>query len=343
MEKYYSEDVAKDRLERREYLQSLYDFARLSKEKAAEKRAAFMCPARDCEDPEAYRAKYVEMLGYPLTEEQETPVCTAKNLVATDKNVNIYRMQFLFPCGIKTYGLFFEQTENAKDAPFVLGLHGGWGTPELVSSMYMDSGNYNHLVRRITDRGANVFAMQLCLWNVETFGGDNYNRQEMDARMRQLGGSFTALELFLLRGCANWFFANEGMNEARFGVAGLSYGGMYALHYAALDNRIKACYSCSFMHDVFTTGWVDWSYKNAQNTFTNTEVMALVAPRALAVAMGNKDELFKWEETAALCDEAKKYYQTFGAEDKLICRIFDGVHETDRSDEEIDFLLAYLK
>ncbi|MBQ3221433.1 MAG: hypothetical protein IJB34_05685 [Clostridia bacterium] len=341
MSKYYSEEIVKNTPERKEYLDTLCAFLDREKEVAKEKRGAFISPAQYKENPEFYREKYKEMLGFPLTEKQQTPVCIEKKFVARDLNVNIYRMRFEFPFGVKTYGMYFEQTENAKNAPFVLGLHGGGGTPELVSSLHMDSANYNHLVRRITDRGANVFAPQTLLWNEEIYG-QGFNRGHIDGKLRQLGGSITALELYLMRGCVNWFFENEGLCEDKFGVAGLSYGGMYTLHYTALDTRVKAAYSCSFVHDGFTTSWEDWSYKNAQNSFTNTEVVALVAPRALAVAMGDKDELFDSNETFAVCEEARKYYKEYGAEDKLLCRVFDGNHETDRSDEEIDFLLANL-
>ena len=39
-------------------------------------------------------------------------------------------------------------------------------------------------------------------------------------------------------------------------VMGLSYGGMYAIHLAAVDVRIKACYSCS-KRSAFAAGRVD--------------------------------------------------------------------------------------
>lgn len=341
MGKYYSEEIVKNTVERKEYLETLNAFLQKAKGEEDKKREAFITPALFKENPDFYRQKYLEMLGFPLTEKQEIPVCIEKKFVATDLNVNIYRMRFEFSFGVKFYGMYFEQTENAKTAPFVLGLHGGEGTPESVSSIHGDSYNYNHLVRRITDRGANVFAPQTLLWSVESYG-EEYNRVRIDGKLRQLGGSITAMELYLMRGCVDWFFKNEGVNEDKFGVAGLSYGGMYTLHYTALDERVKSAYSCSFVHDSFHTSWADWSYKNAQRTFTNAEVAGIIAPRALAVAMGDKDELFSSQETVEACEEARKYYKELGAEDKLLCRVFDGNHETDKSDEEIEFLLSNL-
>ncbi len=96
------------------------------------------------------------MLGYPLTLNNDAALLKQKLFVATDGNVNIYRYRFEV-MGILFYCIYFEQIENAKEKPFVIGLHGGEGTPETVGSIYENSTNYNHLVRRLTDRGCSVF------------------------------------------------------------------------------------------------------------------------------------------------------------------------------------------
>jgi len=340
---YYSEEIVKDTSERKEYHETLRAFVQSKKAWAEERRSKFISPKAYKADTEGYRQKFVEMLGFPLTESTEKPVCVRKEFVAQDKNVNIYRMQFIFSGILKTYGLYFEQVDKTDDTPFIIGLHGGQGTPEMVASMHLNSANYNHLVRRITDRGANVFAPQLLLWSLDTYGGEAYNRHGMDGWLRQLGGSMTAMELYWLRGCLDWFLENENVNADKLGVAGLSYGGMYALHLAAVEPRIKACYSCSYVNDLFCRYWVDWSYKNAQNTFTTAETMALVAPRALVVAMGDKDDLFPAQETLELSEAAAAYFEEFGKRENFKTCIFEGVHETDKSDEELKFLFAALE
>ena len=342
MSGYYSEEIVQATTERKEYHDTLRAFVNGKKAWAEENRAKFISPKAYKADTEGYRQKFVEMLGFPLTEKTEMPVCVRKEFVAQDKNVNIYRMQFLFSGVLKTYGLYFEQINQTDETPFIIGCHGGQGTPEMASSMHLDSSNYNHLVRRITDRGANVFAPQLLLWSLDIYGGEQYDRKGLDGLIRQLGGSMTAMELYWLRGCLDWFLKNEGINADKLGVAGLSYGGMYALHLAAVDPRIKACYSCSYVNDLFSRYWVDWSYNNAQNTFTTAETMALVAPRALVVAMGDADNIFPVEETLAASEKAAAYFQEFGKGENLKTCIFHGIHETDKSDEELDFLFDAL-
>ena len=140
----------------------------------------------------------------------------------------------------------------------------------------------------------------------------------------------------------DYFIEKERINAEKIGVAGLSYGGMYAVHFTAAETRVKACYSCSWVNDCFVHSWADWSYFNAQKTFATAETLALIAPRPLVVAMGDKDNIFDHRLTVTECEKAKAYYKATGAEERLKYILFDGVHETDKSDEELDFLFSAL-
>lgn len=340
--KYYEEEPIRFSPWREEYQSSLDDFLEQEKANSEKKRRAFITPERYREKPEAYREEFKEFLGFPLVgKKRETPKLFKKEFVVKDGNVNIYRMQLLFFGKLKFYGLYFEQTENKAEKPFVIGLHGGGDSPEICSSFFGNSGSYKHLVRRMTDRGANVFAPQLLLWRDEPYGS-THDRLKVDGKLRQLGGSMTALETYLLRGSVDYFLEKEGLNKDTVGVAGLSYGGMYALHLAATDERIKACYSCSWVNDCYVHSRADWSYKNAQNAFTVAETAAMIAPRALVVAMGDEDELFDWRLTKKTCEEVKRYYAAFGSRKKFKIVVFNGQHAVDTSDEELDFLFENL-
>ena len=342
MAKYYTENIEKDTVYRREYEQGIISFLEREKESATKRRYAFITPEKCKNEQEKYRAQFVEMLGFPLDKERVTPTLLEKKFIARDNNVNIYRMQFLFWGSVKVYALYFEQADLTVEAPFVVGLHGGEGTPELVSSIHMDSANYNHLVRRMSDKGANVLVPQLLLWSKNNYGGE-YDRLYTDGKLRQLGGSITALELYFLRGLLDYFVENEQINQEKIGVCGMSYGGMYALHLAALDTRIKACYSCSWVCDGFVNSWADWSYKDAQNTFAVAETAGLIAPRALVVAMGNQDELFDSCLTGKECARIGQFYAAFNAEENFLLQIFDGVHEFDKGDKEFEFFFNKLR
>ena len=340
MKQYYSEELRKDTPERAEFLSGIETFLQSERKKAMEKREKFISPESYKKNSEEYRGKFIDMLGFPLREKREI-VSVEKSFVAHDGNVDIYRMTFFFANGLRYYGLYFRQTEDMEEKPFVFGLHGGAGTPELVSGLHFNSSNYNHLVRRLTDRGASVFAPQLLLWKIEDYG-NKYDRLETDGRLRQLGGTITALEVYLMQGALDYFIEKERVNENKIGVAGMSYGGMYALHFAAVDTRVKACYSSSFICDVFQ--WVkdDWSYYNAQSTFAIAETAGLIAPRRLIVTMGVNDSYYVHGADSE-GERIVPYYQVFDRLDDFKYMTFEGVHEVDKSDEELNFLLKGLQ
>lgn len=341
MKKYYTEEIELDAPHRKAYADGIEKFLFQRREKEERTRSEYITPERYMTDPDFYRGEFVKMLGFPLTLPQEMPTLKNKSFVAQDGNVNIYKMQLTFFGCIDFYGLFFEQVQSKESAPFVVGLHGGGGTPELASGMHWESGNYNHLIRRITDRGANVFAPQLLLWEKQHYGGAfdlTEDKPKIDAKLRQLGGSLVALELYFLRGSIEYFIEQEKVNAEKIGVAGLSYGGMYALHLAAVDMRIKACYSCSWVNDSFIYSWPQWSYQDAQKKFTTAEIAALICPRTLVVAMGKNDPLFDSKNTVRVCEKILPYYEKLGKADAFQYVIFEGVHEADVADVELDFL-----
>ncbi len=340
MKKYYSEQVEKDTKTRADFLSGIDAFLKASKVKADNNRADFITPEKYKSAPEAYREKFIDMLGFPLREKREMPV-VEKKFVARDYNVDIYRMTFTYPNGLNYYGIYFKQIDSAEEKPFLFGIHGGAGTPEIASSLYFNSANYNHLVRRLTDKGASVFAPQLLLWKIEDYGNP-YDRLETDGRLRQLGGCITALEVYLMQCALDYFIEKENVNQNKLGVTGLSYGGMYALNFSAVDTRIKACYSCSYISDVFQWTKSDWSYQNAQNTFTVAETAGMIAPRPLVVAMGVDDAYYQLGTE----EESKRiipYYEIFDKKENFKYVAFKGIHELDKSDEELDFLFNALE
>ncbi|MBQ8295122.1 MAG: dienelactone hydrolase family protein [Clostridia bacterium] len=339
--KYYTEEVVRFSPWREEYQQSIGEYLESEKEKAEGKRSQFISPEAYKADMGGYRKKLIDMLGYPLNGKRETPELLKKEFVAQDGNVNIYRMQLLFFGKLKFYGIYFEQIKDKESAPFCIVQHGGGDSAEVISSMYGPNETYQDLTRRITDRGANAFAPQLLLWRDDPYGS-THDRLATDGKLRQIGGSITALELYLMRGSIDYFVENEGINAERLGVAGLSYGGMYALHLAAVDDRIKACYSCSWVNDCYIHSREDWSYFNAQNTFTVAETAAMIAPRPLVVGMGDKDNLFNLAVTEKECDRIEKYYAAFGATDRFKRDFFDGYHQVDPADDSIEFLMLHL-
>ena len=333
----YKEEPVKDDPLRKDYLNGINCFIEKTLACAMRKRAEYITPEKLAKARERYRKEYLDMLGYPLNTEDIRLERGEKTFVSERNGVKIYRT-VITAAGIPIYGMYFEV---AKNAPFIVCIHGGEGSPELISGVHLDSANYGHLAQRLVERGCNVYCPQLLLWNLERYGVP-FNRREIDGKLRQLGGGITALEVMLLMRSIDYFIQYEGIDRERIGTTGLSYGGMYALVLAAADKRIKSCYAVCQFNDRFKYSWADWSYLGSQFRFTDVETAALVAPRALCIAVGDKDEIFDYDSAVSEAEKVPAYYRAANASDRFDFYVFDGLHEVDRADRGIDFLLKYL-
>ena len=218
----YHEDALAANPYKQEYLGSV---ERLIQRRLQEASAARRLRTKDIlGNPEQARADFSRMLGWPLTEEPRQPLTVEDTLLSEENGIRLYRMKFEIFQGFFFYGLYFEHT--GRRLPLVLSQHGKWGTPEVCSDVIpLEETNYHHMSRRILQRGAHVFAPQLLLWMADSCGIE-YDRDLLDAKLRQAGGSVVALELYCLRCCISYFAAQPEVDETRMGMVGLSYARM---------------------------------------------------------------------------------------------------------------------
>lgn len=287
-------------------------------------------------DRERYRRQYRAMLGWPLTASFETNYYGVKRqFVGEDELCRMYRVQLeVFP-GFYFYGILFL-TDESGPRPMVISQHGGGGTPERCSGLMGNSTNYNDMTRRILRRGVNAFAPQLLLWN-ESYGNDSFDRRAMDNDLKQLGGSITALEIHCISKSIDYLTTISCVDTGRIGMAGLSYGGFYTLYTTAAEPRIRsALTSCAF-NDRIRYNWTDWTWRDAANTFLDSEIGALICPRYLFISVGDSDELFDAGSAAREYERLRSFYS--GCPDHLGFEVFHGKHEFSTGDEGIDFLM----
>ncbi len=320
----YHEDAVSANLYKTEYCDSIEKLANRRLEEAAEERKFRAKWIAD--HPDKARSEFAEMLGWPLTENPRQPLSTEKILLSEENGIRLYRMKFQIFQGFFFYGLYFEHV--GKRLPLVLSQHGKWGTPEVCSDVIpLDETNYHHMSQRILQRGAHVFAPQMLLWQVESCGV-NYDRDLLDAKLKQTGGSIVALELYCLRCCISYFSHQPETDKTRMGMVGLSYGGMYTLYAAALDTRLKAAFSCCYFSDRNVQLFPDWSWKNSAWKFMDSEIALLCRPRALFLAIATNDPgfLFKngMREYERLCCQLQ---ENGVAHEWLHFEVFEGVHE----------------
>ena len=287
---------------------------------------------------EKYRDDFKNMLGWPLVDykTEGLPDVTMEKLSDED-GYEIFRAQFEVIEGLKMTGLFFKAQGDEKK-PMVIVQHGGMGTPERISGIYDETHNYNDMLHRVRKHDVHVFAPQLSLWH------DDYNvaydRKGIDARLKRVGSSITAVEIFGIMRIMD-YFENQSYVSS-FGMVGLSYGGFYTLFTTAVDTRIKSAISCAYFNARDVVGWSDWVWYKAAEKFDDAEIACLVYPRNICIEIANNDELFECKYGVESFEKVKKICAEVGTE-WVELKVFDGVHEFCWNDTPIEKLINDLK
>jgi len=315
----YREEIEVSKVYKEAYLNGIKNLIAQREQSAVFKRDQF---CKDIfSDTSKYRDVFKETLGWPLTEKKDMSVPNAKiEKLADDKSGSIYRISVEVLDGLYMTGLLFQKDE--KKRPLVIAQHGGLGTPELVGNLYGDTSNYNHMIERMLTYDVNIFAPQLLIWdaayNVE------YDRAALDAQLKRVGSSITALELYGLSRILDYFETQKYVSN--FGMVGLSYGGFYTLFLAAVDTRIKSAVSCSFFSNRKNYAWNDWTWFRCAETFSDAEIACLIYPRKLCIEVGTEDALFDIQSAREEICRLKDLSAVVGY-DWLEVIEFEGIHE----------------
>ena len=293
------------------------------------------------ERPEEYRADLRAMLGWPLVghTDKGIPTVTFEKL-SEEEGHCVYRTRLEILDGVVLTGLFFRARTSGKaeeKRPLVIVQHGGAGTPELISGMYGSTSNYNDMLDRVIKHGTHAFAPQLLLWH-ESYGV-KYDRKSIDARLKCVGSSVSAVEIYAIMRAIDYFESQSYVSCV--GMVGLSYGGFYTLFTTALDTRIKAAISCSFFNSRDAVPWSDWVWRDCAFKFDDAEIACLVYPRKLWIEIGTSDKLFDFEKGKESFARLRRLSEGVGDEwAKLI--VFEGTHEFCHDDEPIEELMREL-
>lgn len=313
---------------KKDYLSGIEHIIEQRQSEAEAKRTAY---AKNIfENAEHYREELREMLGWPLighTADALPNIVT--KMLAQEETYAIYRMHFEILDGLWMSGIFFE-SKGIEKKPLVLVQHGGSGTPELISGMYGSTTNYNEMLNRVIRHGVHAFAPQFLLWDEKY--GILFDRKAIDARLKRVGSSITAIEIYGITRILDYFEAQNHISS--FGMVGLSYGGFYTLFTAAVDTRIQSSISCSFFNKRDRITWSDWTWQNSAEKFDDAEIACLIYPRKLCIGMGNADKLFDYQYTAESFERLKMLCKDVGT-DWVTLLIFNGEHEFFKEDEPI--------
>jgi len=335
---------------RNDYLEGVLALIREKAEDSRKNRDSFLTPEKLCADREKYREKYIQMLGWPLTEyTHEYHPNVKKELVEELDFLTIYRLTVETLPGLWFTGMLYVPTERKEKAPLVLINPGGSYCSEgLIAHGTYDCGQYQNIGGRALETGAILYAPQFLLWSDGGPLKQPAMRQLFDAKLKAMSGSITALEIFNVRRAIDYFVENEPIDPDHIGMMGLSYGGFYALYIPAAETRIRTVFSSCFFCDRFCTETEatgcrpDWLWQNAADSFFDAEVAALIAPRALYIENGRTDTLFPVDLVEMESARLKPFYAAAGADDRLLFHIGENGHAVSVGDTGLDFFMKHL-
>ncbi len=122
------------------------------------------------------------------------------------------------------------------------------------------------------------------------------------------------------------------VDPKRIATMGISGGGTISFFSAALDTRIKVAvvsgYFNTFKDSIMSISHcLDNYVPNILNVAEMSDIAGLIAPRALFVESGTRDNIFPLEATKSSFARAQKIYGVFGAQDKIGLEVFEGEHQ----------------
>lgn len=340
----YQEPTAVGDAYRQAYADGIARFIAQRNAACKELRRAQFSPAEVVQNAEEYRTRLKKMLGMELF--ANTKYSVTKEYVGKDALASIWRLTVTVMDCIPFYALLMIPHERRASTPLVIAQHGGGGTPELCSDFY-GKNNYNGMVRRALSRGCAVLAPQLLLWaqaesETQRAHAIPYSRRDIDRDLKRFGASVTALEISCIQRILDYLLEEEGFDESRVGMMGISYGGYFTLHTMAVDTRIRSGYCAAVFNDRDRFCFSDWSYTGSANAFQDAEVAALCAPRHLFVQVGKTDSVFDYQSAVEEARRVPDYFEALGASDRFRFSVWDGGHTISDDDTGLDFFLSPL-
>ncbi len=240
-----------------------------------------------------------------------------------------YRVSVPVLPGVNSVGLYLTPRNARGRRPLVISMHGGGGSPEVA--LFNGGSNYHDMARGGVKRGYAVWA-PTHLFRADGHPPDVRNRT--DDRLRLLGTSLTAVETWKITRGLDAFLGRPEIDPKRIAMVGLSYGGYYSLVVPAVDTRIKAVVSsCYFGVQEFRYAQdelsvpSDFRFPDRMTLFKDSELGALICPRALEIQAGESDAPTHREMGKTLAPVVASYYARVGRPERFRFVVFPGGHE----------------
>lgn len=203
--------------------------------------------------------------------------------------------------------------------------HGLGSTPERLFDL--DDNAYDGVAAKLTAAGYAVLAP------MNLIGIERRNRAQSLARI--MGTTVEGIEF------ARFQALLQAAGHDRYALAGMSWGGLAAQYWGALDDRAKVVATLGFFNDRALKMVVqDTRYATFYDTgehhaflhaildggFGDADLASLVAPRPMFVSHGRADAIGWWPQIEAEAAAARLHWERLGAGDRFELNLHDGGH-----------------
>ncbi len=303
------------------------------------------CPAdtNTLEEWEAKRGTYhkqlLEMLGLDPWPEKTDLKAQVTGKVEHEE-FTVEKVQFQSMPGLYVTGNLYVPKNLEGPAPTVLYVC-GHGKTVIDGVSYGNKVNYQHHAAWFARNGFVCLIIDTLQWG--EILGKHHGTYSFDMWWWNSRGYTPAgVETWNCVRALDYLETRPEVDKERFGVTGRSGGGAYSWWVAAVDERIKAAVPVSGMTDLqnyVVDGRTNGQYPDGcvdghcdcmfmVNTYRWDYPMigALIAPRALLISGGDKDDLFPIEGVMRLHAGIRKIYRLYDADRKLGLNFVEGPH-----------------
>jgi dienelactone hydrolase len=170
-------------------------------------------------------------------------------------------------------------------------------------------------------------------------GGGGNEHLELGARSILIGQSVARYFIFDAKRAVDYLVSRPDVDADRLGVTGCSGGGAITTYVGVFDPRMKAaapgCFLNSF-RTLFTgpTGDSEMSFPQfLANGLDMADFFEVAAPLPWLM-MATTDDYFRPEGARAVYDEARRWYELYGAAERIRFFVGNGPHGTPRESRE---------
>lgn len=232
--------------------------------------------------------------------------------------------------------------------PLIIAQHGISSSPERAFGLNDPKDLYHAYGRALLAAGYAVLAPS------------NITNSAPRARLQRLclllGKTLAGLEVGKIRRLLSFAVTLPAIDAERVGMWGISLGGMYTMFTAPLDKRIKAAIITAFFNDrwakmavssplyscfldvdeehIWLPGWLGGG-------FDDSELLALICPRAVQIQQGRADGIGWWPLQHATFEKAQHYYSALQLPGRIAYADHHGGHEI-LVEEGLAFLQRHL-